>query len=231
MKAVILAGGLGTRLKPFTDVIPKPLLPLGESTLMEIQIQALHRAGFDEIFVATNYKSELIKAYLGTGSKYGVKIAFSEETKPLGTCGPIGLLREELTEPFLVINGDVLTQLDFRKIYQFALERPSSLCVGTKIIGTPFRFGNVKVDAEQNIVDVDEKPEFYLEIVAGVYCMKPSVYKYIPVDEYYGMDTLIKGMLAAGDKVSRYLIQEYWIDIGQIEDYSKARQIVETHFQ
>jgi len=230
MKAVILAGGLGTRLKPFTDVIPKPLLPLGERALMEIQIQSLQRAGFDEIFVATNYKSELVKAYLGTGSKYGVRITFSEETQPLGTCGPLSLLRDMLDEPFLMINGDILTNLDFRKIYHYAVSRDPILCVGTKIIGTPFRFGNVTVDADQNIIDVEEKPEFHLEVVAGVYCMKPAIHEFVPANQYFGMDHLIKKMIQAGARISRYLIEEYWIDIGQIDDYSKAREVVEQHF-
>ena len=230
MKAVILAGGLGTRLKPFTDVIPKPLLPLGERTLMEIQIESLKRAGFNEIFVATNYKSDLIKAYLGTGEKFGVRIAFSEERIPLGTCGPLSLLRDRLQEPFLVTNGDILTNLDFRKIYEYALARDSALCVGTKIIGTPFRFGNVTIDEQQNIVHVEEKPEFHLEVVAGIYCMKPSIHDHIPSGEYFGMDTLIKNMLKAKATVSRYLIEDYWIDIGQVEDYSKARQVVDQHF-
>jgi NDP-sugar pyrophosphorylase family protein len=229
MKAVILAGGLGTRLRPFTDVIPKPLLPLGDQTLMEIQLQALKRAGFDQIYVATNYKSDLVKAYLGSGSKYGVSIQFSQEDKPLGTCGPLSLLREELTEPFLLTNGDILTKLDYRKLHDFALSRPASLCVGTKIITTPFRFGNVRVDADENIVHVDEKPDFSLEIVAGIYCMKPSVFEFIPSGEYFGMDSLIRNMIAAGAPISRYQIQDYWIDIGQVEDYSKARQVVQDN--
>lgn len=230
MKAVILAGGLGTRLKPFTDVIPKPLLPLGERTLMEIQIESLKRAGFDEIFVAVNYKSDIVRAYLGTGEKFGVRIEFSEERMPLGTAGPLSLLRDRLTEPFLVTNGDILTNLDFRKIYDHALAREAALCVGTKIIGTPFRFGNVTIDANQNIVAVEEKPEFHLEIVAGIYAMKPAILEHIPDDTYFGMDSLIKSLLEKRAPISRYLIEDYWIDIGQVEDYSKARQAVEQHF-
>jgi NDP-sugar pyrophosphorylase family protein len=229
MKAVILAGGLGTRLRPFTDIIPKPLLPLGDRTLMEIQLQSLKRAGFDEIFVATNYKSELVKAYLGSGSKYGVSIHFSQEDKPLGTCGPLSLLRDRLTEPFLLTNGDILTKLDYRQMFDFAMKRRASLCVGTKIITTPFRFGNVTVDSEENIIQVDEKPDFSLEVVAGIYCMKPTIFEFIPSNEYFGMDSLIKKMIAAGVPVARYQIEDYWIDIGQVEDYSRARQVVEEN--
>lgn len=120
MKAVILAGGLGTRLRPFTEIIPKPLLPIGEKSVLEIQIDRLKESGFYEIFLATNYKSEYIENFLGDGSRYGVKLTISKETKPLGTVGPITLLREHLAEPFLVINGDVLTNFNFHKIYEFA---------------------------------------------------------------------------------------------------------------
>ena len=123
MKAVILAGGLGTRLKPFTDVLPKPLIPLsGEQTLLEIQIRLLKRCGFEDIFIATNYKADLIESYLGDGSKHGVHLTFSREEKALGTCGPLTLLQENLNEPFLMMNGDILTSADLKKLYESALE-------------------------------------------------------------------------------------------------------------
>ena len=134
MKAVILAGGLGKRLRPFTEVIPKPLLPLGEQSVMEVQILSLKRHGFDEIYVATNYRSEYVEAFLGDGSKYDVKLYFSRENKPLGTCGPLSLLKDKLTEPFVVMNGDILTKLNFTAFYDFATNHPADLTIGTKII-------------------------------------------------------------------------------------------------
>src|SRR5262249_7498466 len=143
MKAVILAGGLGSRLKPFTQVIPKPLLPIGESSVLEIQILSLARCGFDEIYIATNYMSEYIEAFLGDGTKYGVKLTFSREEKPLGPCGPVLLLRSQLTEPFVLMNGDILTTLDFRDLYQSADGGDADLTVVTKEIVTPFNFGKV----------------------------------------------------------------------------------------
>src|SRR5690242_8765808 len=121
MKAVILAGGLGTRLKPFTEVIPKPLLPLGESSVLETQVLALKRAGFDEVFIATNYMADYVQAFLGDGSKYGIRVTFSREAKPLGTCGPLLLLRDRLTEPFVLMNGDILTTLDFHAAFDSAV--------------------------------------------------------------------------------------------------------------
>ena len=230
LKAVILAGGLGNRLRPFTEVIPKPLLPLGEKTIMEVQIAALQRCGVKQVFVATNYMSDLVAAYLGDGKRFGIDVQVSRETKPLGTCGPIGMLRTELTDPFLVINGDILTKLDFRAFHDFAVAQNSCLTVGTKIITTPFRFGNVTVDDNNFIVDVDEKPELKMEIVAGIYCLTPDVFRFIPEDTYFGMDSLIKMLLGDKQRVSRYLIKDYWLDIGQVEDYSQAREHYETNF-
>lgn len=230
MKAVILAGGLGTRLRPFTQVIPKPLLPLGEKSLMEIQIVSLRNHGFDEIYIATNYMAELVEAFLGDGSKFGVRLQFSRETKPLGTCGPLTLLREELTEPFVLMNGDILTKLNFQAFWEWAVKRESLLTVATKIIITPFRFGNVSVDENDYIVQIQEKPDFELEVLAGIYCMKPGIFDLIPENEYFGIDTLLQNMLATQNPVSRYPIHEYWIDIGQVDDYTEARDAYAEHF-
>jgi len=230
MKAVILAGGLGHRLRPFTEIIPKPLLPLGDQSILEIQIGALRRSGAEEVIVATNYKSDLVQAYLGDGSRFGVKVRVSREDMPLGTVGPLSLLRDVLREPFLMMNGDILTKLDFRAFYEFGLAQASELTVATKVITTPFRFGNVHVNELGQVTGVDEKPEFKLEIVAGIYFLKPGLFRHIPDRQYFGMDTLIKSMLAALEPVSRYLIREYWLDIGQVDDYSKARTEYEQHF-
>jgi len=230
MKAVILAGGLGTRLRPFTEVIPKPLLPLGEHSLMEIQISMLKEHGFNDIIVATNYKAKYIEAYLGDGSRLGVNLSFSREEKPLGTCGPLTLLKGQLTAPFIVMNGDILTKLDFDTLYRFAVARDSDLTVATKIVTTPFRFGNVQVDEHGHLLRVEEKPELKFEILAGIYCMKPGIFDLIPESTYFGIDRLIKFMLARRKPISRYLIREYWLDIGQVEDYAKARDEYASNF-
>jgi NDP-sugar pyrophosphorylase family protein len=230
VKAVILAGGLGTRLRPFTEVIPKPLLPLGEKSLMEIQIVSLRNHGFDEIYIATNYMAELVEAFLGDGSKFGVRLQFSRETKPLGTCGPLTLLKSELTEPFILMNCDILTKLDFRAFWHWAVKRDSLLTVATKLITTPFRFGNVKVDSEDNIVGIQEKPDFILEVLAGIYCMKPGIFELIPENQYFGIDKLLQDMISTRKPASRYLIHDYWLDIGQVDDYSEARNAYAEHF-
>jgi NDP-mannose synthase len=229
MKAVILAGGLGSRLKPFTDIIPKPLLPVGESSVLEIQIMSLARHGVTEVFIATNYMADYVQAFLGDGRKYGVRLVFSREDQPLGTCGPVTLLEKELDCPFILMNGDILTRLDFRKAYQTAVSHVAPLVVITKEIRTPFSFGAVVSDGDR-LIDVEEKPNVRFEVLAGIYILKPAILKEIPKNRYYGIDSLIKDTLARKQTVGRYLMDEYWLDIGQMDDYNQAREAYRTHF-
>jgi NDP-sugar pyrophosphorylase family protein len=230
MKAVILAGGLGTRLKPLTEAIPKPLLPIGEKSVLEVQIQHLAKYGFDEIYIATYYKADYVESFIGNGNKLGVKIFFSKEEKPLGTCGPLALIKNKLDEPFLVMNGDILTTVDFKKLYDFSLEVKSDLTVVTKAIVMPFAFGNVFSKGDY-ITGIEEKPDIKNEIIAGIYIMKPSIFKYIPVNKYFGIDDLIKTMLSKNIPISKYLIKEFWLDIGRMEDYQKVQDAYKNHFE
>jgi len=231
MKAVILSGGLGTRLKPFTQVIPKPLLPIGEKAVLEIQIEHLRVNGFDHIFLATNYKSEYIENFFGNGNKYGVKLTISKEDKPLGTAGPVKLLQNQLNdEPFLVMNGDILTLLPYSKLYDFACNKETLLTIGTKDILTPFQFGNIHTEGDF-VTGIEEKPNIKTTILAGIYIFKPEILDLIPDNTMYNMDKLIIDMLAKGLPISHYPIQEYWLDIGQVGDYEKAQNIYKEHFQ
>jgi NDP-mannose synthase len=230
MKAVILAGGLGSRLRPFTEVIPKPLLPLGESSIMETQILTLKSFGVTEVYIATNYMSDYIEAFVGDGSQYGLQLHLSKEQQPLGTCGPLSLLKADLREPFLVLNGDILTRMSFSDFYAFSIKHGSILTVATKIITTPFRFSNVSANSDDRITGVEEKPELSMEILAGIYCMTSRIFEFMPSGEYYDMDVLIKKLLQINEPVSRYLIKDYWIDIGQVDDYSKAQETYAEHF-
>lgn len=230
MKAVILAGGLGTRLRPFTEAIPKPLLPVGEKSVMEIQIERLRDYGFDEIYLATNYKSQYIENYFGDGSRYGVKLTISKEEKRLGTAGPLLLLQDELTEPFLVMNGDILTLVDFKKMYDFAMKQDSLLTVSVKKEITPFAFGNIDFEGDF-VTNIQEKPDIEMFILAGIYIMKPEIFNFFPQDEYFGMDTLMLDMLAKKEPITKHLITEYWLDIGRVADYEKAQEIYEEHFK
>ena len=230
MKAVILAGGLGIRLKPFTEIIPKPLLPIGEKAILEIQIEHLKKHGFDEIYLATNYKSNYIENYFGDGSRYGVKLEISKENKRLGTAGPLTLLKDKLTESFIVMNGDILTLIDFKKLYNFALNKDTKLTITIKKKITPFAFGNILFNGDF-VTDIEEKPDFVNYILAGIYVMTPKIFTDIPDNEYYGMDQLIRKYLNNNVKVAKYEMSEYWLDIGQIADYNKAQEVYKTHFK
>lgn len=229
MKAVILAGGLGSRLKPFTEVIPKPLLPIGEKSVLEIQIERLRQNGFDEIYLATNYMSDYISNFLGDGSRYGVKIRISKEDKPLGTVGPLTLLKDKLTEPFLVMNGDVLTLLNFKQFYDFSLKKNSVLSITIKELVTPFRFGNIFFNGDY-VTAIEEKPKIRTNILAGVYIFTPEIFKYIPENEKFDMDRLIEKLLMEKIPITKFDIREYWLDIGQIDDYEQAQEIYKNHF-
>jgi NDP-sugar pyrophosphorylase family protein len=230
MKAVILAGGLGTRLRPLTETIPKPLLPLGEQSLLEIQINLLKRHGFDEIFLATHYKADYIRSFMGDGSRYGVRLTVSKEKEPLGTAGPVTLLRDRLTEPFVLINGDILCAVDLGKMYRFALGLPADLCVGIKKIVTPFAFGRITYEGDY-VVGVEEKPSVETEVLAGIYVMRPGIFELIPRDTYFNMDTLMLTMLKKNLPIAKYSIREVWLDIGQMPDYEAAQEAYDSHFK
>jgi NDP-sugar pyrophosphorylase family protein len=221
--AVILAGGLGMRLRPLTNIIPKPLLPIGESTVLEIQILALRKFGVEKVIIAANYMSDYLGAVVGQGEKYGVRVVVSQEHQPLGTCGPLTLVADQLTEPFFMMNGDILTNIDFGNLANFALENNALLTVVTKEIAIPFRFGRV-IAIGDFISEIEEKPNYMQEILAGIYVMRPQIFDLIPRDTYFGIDSLIKLMLARQIPICKYLMHDYWIDIGQLSDYELAKE-------
>lgn len=221
--AVILSGGLGTRLKPFTDAIPKPLLPVGEKAVLEIQIERLAAHGFKRIFLATNYKADYIEKFFGDGTRYGVELRVSKESIPLGTAGPIRLLEKELTEPFLVMNGDILSLVDYSALYDFALSQQADLTVGIKKMTLPFAFGNIFFEGDL-VTGIEEKPDIVTYALAGIYVMKPAILSRIPASQYFGIDSLMNGMLCDRCPISKYEIKDYWLDIGRIDDYEKAQR-------
>jgi NDP-sugar pyrophosphorylase family protein len=159
-----------------------------------------------------------------------VPITISGEIKPLSTCGPILLLKDKLDEPFILMNGEILTKLNFKKAYDRASDLDCELTVVTKQIVTPFHFGNVTTRGDY-LLDVQEKPDFRLGILSAIYILKPGVFSILPEDRYYSIDDLIKDMLKRGMKIGRYLPEEYWLDIGRIEDYRLSQQAYNDHFR
>jgi len=230
MKAVILAGGLGKRLRPFTEVIPKPLLPIGEKSVLDIQIERLKQHCFNEIFIATNYKSSYIENFLGDGSRYGIRLFISKEERPLGTVGPLNLIKDRLDEPFLVMNGDILTLMDFTKFYKFAERKGELLTIAIKKEIMPFAFGNIFFEGDY-VTDIEEKPNIITNILAGIYVMRPEILNLIPDNERYNIDVLIKSMLKDGVPVAKYEMKDYWLDIGRINDFEEAQDIYKSHFK
>lgn len=222
--AVILSGGLGTRLRPFTNIIPKPLLPIGEKAILEIQIETLKKFGFEKVILATNYKSDYIQKFFGSGEQYGVELIISRETHVLGTAGPLKLVEKELDSPFLVMNGDILTDLDFADFYHFGNSRESLLTVALKQIISPYSFGNIEFEGE-TVTGIVEKPDFVTHALAGIYFMKPDILHLIPENEEYGMDKLILQMLQKENPITKYEIDGYWLDIGREDDYERAQKI------
>jgi NDP-sugar pyrophosphorylase family protein len=222
--AIILSGGLGSRLRPFTEVIPKPLLPIGEKAVLEIQIEKLQSYGFNHIYLATNYKSDYVESFFGDGSRYGVKLEISKEDKPLGTAGPIKLLENKLINgnPFIVMNGDILSMVNFSDLYQYAQSKEGLLTVTVKKIVLPYAFGNIISEGDR-VVAIEEKPDFITYALAGIYVLKPEILELIPRDEYFGMDKLIKKMLSENMPIHKYEINEYWLDIGSMTDYEAAQ--------
>ncbi len=224
--AVILAGGLGSRLKPFTDIIPKPLLPIGEKSVLEVQIGQLRKFGISRVILATNHKSKYIEQFFGSGESLGVELIISKEEERLGTVGPLRIAQEYLTDPFIVMNGDVLSDVDYGLLEQTALAAQADLTVAVKSISVPFHFGNIQDDGTY-ITAVEEKPDLAFNIIAGIYYMTPGVFDYIAKSGRYDMDELIGHMLSKGAKICKYQISGYWLDIGREEDYRKAQDYCE----
>lgn len=228
MKAVIMAGGLGKRLEPFTTVIPKPLLPIGEKSILELMIQRLKQCGCDEVFIATNYKSDLFEKYFKYLIDPGIKITISKETEPLGTAGPLKLLKSSLKEPFLVMNGDILTTLDFNKLKNVHIMNNAKLTIATKEMEMPLYYGVIESSDGIRVDNVKEKPSVKSEINAGIYFVNPEVINEIP-DGLYHMTDLIKALLSKKMVVVKYKIDEYWLDIGQLSTYQKAQEDVKKY--
>jgi NDP-sugar pyrophosphorylase family protein len=222
MKAIIVAGGLGKRLRPLTYELPKPLLPLGDTTIIERLIRKLRTSGATDLYIATRYMGAKIRRTLGDGERYGVSLHYVEEDRPLGTCGPAALVGDALSEPFLLINSDIVTELDFASFYDDALRSGAALTVGTTVTSVACRFGVVSADDVGVVKDFEEKPRFPVEILAGVYCLDPMVRRFITPNESFGIDDLIEALFTAGVTIKRRLITDTWIDVGEIDDYQRA---------
>ncbi len=228
MLAVILAGGKGTRLKPYTTAIPKPLVPVGEKAILEILLNRLRENGILEVVICLNHFAEIIRAFLGDGERFGMKVSYSTEDRPLGTVAPIKLI-SALPENFLVMNGDLLTDLDFSKLMEFHLERNDLLTVATYSRKTRIDFGVIDInDQSGTATGFREKPEYDFRVSMGVYAMKRKILEYVPAGKPFGFDELMLSLLEKNVRISVYPYSGYWLDIGRPDDYEKANRDLET---
>lgn len=227
MQAVILAGGKGTRLKPFTNVIPKPLVPLGDQPILEIILKQLRSHGVDEVIIAVNHLSHLIKAFFGNGENLGLNIRYSKEEKPLGTAAPLKLIKG-LDERFLVLNGDLLTTIDYRKMFQAHISSKSDLSIGTFSKKIKIDLGVIESEGEK-FISYTEKPELKYDVSMGLYVMNKIVLRHIPDNKMFDMPNLVRQAHKAGDIVTCYKGDFEWLDIGRVEDYELAVKLFENN--
>ena len=227
MKAVVLAGGRGTRLKPYTTVFPKPLMPIGERPILEILVRQLAKAGFDEVIFAVGHLAELIMAFFDNGRRFGVPISYSREEEPLGTAAPLGLLRDRLTETFLVINGDVLSTVNFGEMLARHRDSRAVTTVGLTRRQVQIDYGVVKLDGDSSIAQWMEKPALDYLVSIGIYFFEPRALDYIEPRVRLDLPTLVLRLKEAGEVVKGYLHAGYWLDIGRPEDYEAANRDIE----
>ena len=228
-RAVILAGGLGTRLKPYTHALPKPLVPVGEYPILEIVIRQLASFGFDQITLAVNHQAEIIKAYFQDGSKWGIKIDYSLETKTLGTMGPLNLIKD-LPENFLVMNGDILTDINYAELFNFHTRASSSFTISSSLRESKIDYGVLEVNGENYLSGFSEKPSEHFQVSMGIYVLNKSVCSLIPNNLFFGFDDLMIAMLKKKLDISVRPFSGYWLDIGRPEDYEHALKIFEDKY-
>lgn len=231
MKALILAGGKGRRLQPYTTTIPKPLMPIGDKAIMEIVVQQLKEYGFSDIIMSIGHLGELIMAFFGDGSKYDVKIEYTKEDKPLGTAGPLSLIRDDVKEPFLMMNGDVLTNINYQELMDYHQEKGGVATVALNKRVVNIDFGVTEIDDENRIVGYKEKPVINYLVSMGVYIFNPEVLDYVEDDTYFDLPDLINRLISNGETVNGYVFNGYWLDIGRHDDYERANQEFEEVFQ
>ncbi len=220
-RAVIMAGGLGTRLRPLTGDLPKPLLPVGERPIMDHILQQLHDGGIREVFVSTHYKGEMIEEHFGDGAAMGLDIQYVSENERYGTIGSLRMLREQLKEPFVVVNGDILTKLDFSAMASFHYQRRADMTVGIRRYDFDVPYGVTRV-RDGWVHGLEEKPTVSLFINAGIYLINPDVIDIIPSGTPVDAPDLISELVAENRRVAAFPVLEYWMDIGRPGDYERA---------
>ncbi len=231
MRAVILAGGRGTRLAPYTTIFPKPLVPIGDRPILEIIVRQLAHQGFGDILLSVGHLGELIEAYFQNGHRNiaGLRLSYFRESQPLGTAGSLALI-PGLTDTFLVMNGDVLTTLDYRSLVEHHRSRGALLTIAMHSKNVQVDLGVLETNIAGELTAYREKPLFSFDVSMGIYVYEPEVLSYIPKGQYLDFPDLVLNLLADGRKVVGFHSDDYWLDIGRREDYELAQQEFPSRF-
>ena len=222
LEAVVMAGGFGTRLRPLTEGIPKPMLPVGDRPLMELMINQLRKAGIHRINVTTHYMAEKIVEHFGDGSAFGVELTYVKEERPMGTAGGVSLIDAPNT-PLLVMNGDLLTDINFQEMYAYHQEQDAALTVAVRKYEFTVPYGVVE-SAAGFVTQLVEKPSLSFFVNAGIYLLEPEAFQRIPKQQHINMTEIIDILIVDGKRVASFPIREYWLDIGQHADYQQAQE-------
>jgi NDP-sugar pyrophosphorylase family protein len=223
-KAVILAGGKGERLGPYTTVLPKPLLPIGDRAILEVVVRQLQSYGFSDLTFAVGYLAHLIQAVFNNGSEFDVSITYHQEDEPRGTAGALATI-DNLDESFLVMNGDVLTTLDYNALIEAHKASGNAMTIAShrRVVKTEYGVLHTTESAVTNkVVDYEEKPEIPYVVSIGVYVLEPHVIDFVPKDRHFDMPDIVTALIAADERVGTYLFDGFWLDIGRHEDYERA---------
>ncbi|MFB3891942.1 MAG: sugar phosphate nucleotidyltransferase [Phycisphaerae bacterium] len=226
MRAIILAGGRGTRLAPFTATLPKPLVPVGNQSILDIVLKQLSHAGVRHVTMAVNHLAHLIMAYFGDGKRWGLKIDYSLEDKPLGTIAPLKLIKD-LPETFFVMNGDILSDLDLRRLFRHHVKHKADITVATFERDSKIDFGVLKYDQTGRVVGFEEKPVYHFSVSMGVYVVSRRLLGIVPAGQPFGFDQLMLACIAKGRKAMCYHHKGYWLDIGRPSDYAEANEKID----
>jgi len=228
-KVILMVGGLGTRLRPLTDNIPKPMLKVGNKPILQTIIEKFAEYGYTNVVLCVNYKSHVIEDYFGDGSEFGVNIEYVFEEQRMGTAGALSLLKEKPSEPFFVMNGDLLTNVNFEHLDSYHITNNSmgTMCVREYDFQVPYGVVNIK---GSKILSIEEKPTHKFFVSAGIYMLSPEILEYIPQNKFYDMPTLFEKLISEDKNIISFPLREYWLDIGRIEEYKKANEEYEEVF-
>lgn len=222
-KVILMVGGLGTRLRPLTEKTPKPMLEVGNKPILQTIVEKFAQYGYTNIVMCVNYKSHVIQDFFGDGSEFGVNIEYIFEKQRMGTAGALSLLKEKPVEPFFVMNGDLLTNVNFEHLHDFHISNSSlgTMCVREYDFQVPYGVVNIK---DSKILSIEEKPVHKFFVSAGIYMLSPKILEYIPQNEFYDMPTLFEKLINEDENAISFPLREYWLDIGRMEEYKKANE-------